>query len=207
MRMIIMTESSKFGGRCVAGINIENGEWVRLVTDDEDTHGAVSPSNLMTADNKMCRILDVVDVPIIKKCGNSIQPENVLMDTSKHITKVRKASIKEVLQIHPAEQHTYVLGNPYSFLSEQMVHNVGHSLTLVDVDDLVINQVTTPEGKNKTKASFKYNGIEYNHVSVTDPTLYSSEDGTEIGKAILVVSIGTPYNSKYYKFVSGVYIQ
>ena len=32
--MIILTKSSKFSAKCVAGINVENGEWVRLVSDD-----------------------------------------------------------------------------------------------------------------------------------------------------------------------------
>ena len=33
-RIIIMTESSKFSGKCVAGIDVDSGEWVRLVSDE-----------------------------------------------------------------------------------------------------------------------------------------------------------------------------
>ena len=39
--MIILTKSSKFSAKCVAGINVENGEWVRLVSDDVEKHGAI----------------------------------------------------------------------------------------------------------------------------------------------------------------------
>ena len=42
MRIIIMTESSKFSGKCVAGIDVNTGRWVRLVSDDEETHGAIA---------------------------------------------------------------------------------------------------------------------------------------------------------------------
>lgn len=53
MRLVIMTESSKFSGKCVAGIDTESGRWVRLVSDDEETHG-----QLLTV---ICIIKMVVD--------------------------------------------------------------------------------------------------------------------------------------------------
>ena len=41
---------------------------------------------------------------------------------------------------------------------------------------------------------------------MTDKDFYSVENGTQYDNAILVVSIGTPYNGKYYKFVSAIYV-
>lgn len=46
--MIILTKSSKFSAKCVAGINVENGEWVRLVSDDVEKHGAIPDYKLQT---------------------------------------------------------------------------------------------------------------------------------------------------------------
>ena len=46
IRMVVLTKSSKYGKNCVAGINLGTGEWVRLVTNDESSHGAVSYVNL-----------------------------------------------------------------------------------------------------------------------------------------------------------------
>lgn len=204
MRMIIMTESSKFGANCVAGINIENGEWVRLVTDDKETHGAVRDENLMTQDDEKCEVLDIVDVPVIEKCDDAIQPENVLMDTSKYIKKLGKADINDVIKIHPAELHTYILGNKYPYVTERKINDVGYSLTLIEVDDLVLHVAENREGKKKTKASFTYNGYEYHDMSVTDRKCYCAPDGFEVGKAYLVVSIGTTSNDKYYKFIANV---
>lgn len=42
IKMVVLTKSSKYGKNCVAGINLVNGNWVRLVTNDESSHGAVS---------------------------------------------------------------------------------------------------------------------------------------------------------------------
>ncbi len=206
MRIIIMTESSKFSGKCVAGINVDNGEWVRLVSNDESTHGAISNEDLICADGRKCNVLDVVRVPVIRKCGDEIQPENVLIDTSKYIMIEGKANLSDVLNIHPAEVRRDILGNIYSYITEQRVRNVGYSLALVEVENLEIHQVETPEGKPKTKASFDYQGEHYQMVSVTDPNFYSVPNGVLYDVALLVVSIGTPYNNRHYKFISGIFV-
>lgn len=206
MRLIIMTESSKFSGKCVAGIDVESGKWVRLVSDDEETHGAIANSDLYYQNKIKCEVLDVVDVPVIQECGDEIQPENVLIDTSKYIRYVGKATLEDVLEIHPAEVRNDILGNKYSYISEQRVDTVGYSLALVEVQNLEIVQVENPTGRPKTKVNFTYRGDLYTQMSVTDPRFYTVANGTRYSSAILVVSIGTPYNDKYYKFVSGIYI-
>ena len=206
VRLIIMTESSKFSGKCVAGIDVETGKWVRLVSDDEETHGAIANRDLYYQDGGKCEVLDIVDVPILEECGNDIQPENVLIDTSKFIEYVEMASLDDVLKIHPAEVRSDILGNKYSYISEQRVNTIGYSLALVEVQNLEIVQVENPNGRPKTKANFTYQGYSYTQMSVTDPRFYSVSSGKRYESAILVVSIGTPYNEKYYKFVSGIYV-
>lgn len=201
-----MTESSKFSGKCVAGIDVESGKWVRLVSDDEETHGAIANNDLYYQDGGKCQVLDIVDVPIIEECGDHIQPENVLLDTSKYIRYVGMASLEDVLEIHPAEIRNDILGNKYSYISEQRVDSVGYSLALVEVQDLEIVQVENPNGRPKTKVNFTYQGYSYTQMSVTDPRFYSVTSGTVYDSAVLVISIGTPYNEKYYKFVSGIYV-
>ncbi len=206
IRLIIMTESSKFSGKCVAGIDVDSGKWVRLVSDDEKTHGAIANRDLYYQNGGKCEVLDIVDVPIIEECGDDIQPENMLIDTSKYIRYVGRASLEDVLEIHPAEVRNDILGNRYSYISEQRVDTVGYSLALVEVQDLEIIQVEIPDGRLKTKVNFRYQGYSYSQMSVTDPRFYSVANGTIYDSAVLVVSIGTPYNEKYYKFVSGIYV-
>ncbi|MEG1958181.1 MAG: hypothetical protein RR071_10690 [Lachnospiraceae bacterium] len=116
MEVAVLTKSSKFGNYCVAGINLASGEFVRLVTEDDTIHGA---------------------------------------------------------------------------------------LTLIRVSDFVVHQRVNAGGR--PKASFNYNGYIYDDMSITDPDYYNAENGTEVDDAILVVSIGSPYGDKHYKFVSAVY--
>lgn len=80
IRMVVLTKSSKYGNNCVAGIDLSNGDWVRLVTEDEASHGAVSDNDLICEDGRSVEVLDVIDAPILGLCNDCVQPENVLLD-------------------------------------------------------------------------------------------------------------------------------
>lgn len=64
-KMIVMTESSKFKNNCVAGIDVNTGDWVRIVSDDENIHGALTNEDITYEDGTMCQVMDVVSVPYI----------------------------------------------------------------------------------------------------------------------------------------------
>lgn len=206
IRMVVLTKSSKYGKNCVAGINLANGGWVRLVTNDESSHGAVADEDLICQDGNIVQVLDIIDAPILGACNTEIQPENVLLDLGTYIEIVGKMSIEEVLKFHPLESRSDILGNIYPYITETRVGSVGYSLTIVEVNDLEIVQEENLAGKPKTKINFNYNGKQYKNISVTDEKFYYAKNGTRYNKAILVVSIGTPYNNRYYKFVSAIYV-
>lgn len=205
--MIILTKSSKFSAKCVAGINVENGEWERLVSDDVEKQGAIPDYKLQTDTREVC-ILDVVEVPIIGRCGDLLQPENVMIDKTEKMKIIDRVTLQDVLKIHPKENgdYKYILGNPYMYVSEDTINDVHRSLTLVKVKNLIIRQVVTPEQKKKTKACFFYRGDYYENIPVTDPDFYNVLDNSFCKSAYLVVSIGTPYNNKYYKFVAKIFV-
>lgn len=206
IRMVVLTKSSKYGNNCVAGINLSNGSWVRLVTEDETSHGAVSDEDLICEDGKSVEVLDVIDAPITGICNDCVQPENVLLDLNTYIEIIGRMTLDEVLEVHPLERKRNILGNDYAYITETRVDTVGYSLIIVEVFDLVISQEENPFGKPKTKAKFVYQGTEYENMSVTDNKFYSVQSETKFERAIIVVSIGTPYNNKYYKFVSAIFV-
>lgn len=204
--LAVLTKSSKYSKYCVAGIDWKTGAWYRLITDDESSHGAVGAQDLIDANGRECDILDVVQVPVITRGNNILQPENVLIDQSKDLTILGKTTLEEILKIHPAEINDYVLGNKYAYIKETKVDQIGHSLTLIKVNDIQIRQVSNPEGNPKTKADFTYMFEQYENLSVTDYRFYSMPHGTHFDNAYLVVSIGSAYNGRYYKFVSAIYV-
>ncbi|HJB46990.1 MAG TPA: hypothetical protein H9713_09840 [Candidatus Mediterraneibacter surreyensis] len=206
IKMVVLTKSAKYGDNCVAGIDLSNGAWVRLVTENEESHGAVSDSALICEDGRSVEVLDVIDAPILKMCDDCIQPENVLLDLDTPIKISGRMTLDEVLKIHPLERKRNILGNDYIYITEARVDSVGYSLIMVEVFDLVFTREENTEGKTKLKASFKYQETEYKNMSVTDRKYLKIQNETRFEKAILVVSIGTPYNSRYYKFVSAIFV-
>ncbi len=205
IRMAVLTKSAKYGNNCVAGIDLSNGQWVRLVTGDEASHGAVSDKALICKGGRSVEVLDVINVPVLRKCDDSIQPENVLLDEDACIEITGKMTLDDVLKIHPLERKRNILGNDYAYITEARVDTVGYSLILVEVSDLVILQEENTEGKTKMKARFVYQGTEYENMSITDRKYYLTPSGTRFERAVLVVSIGTPYKGRYYKFVSAIF--
>lgn len=128
MEIVILTKSSKNNGYCVAGIDINDGKWVRLISDDEDSHGALFYHHMKYDTGTTCEILDVVKAPCIQKNPSPYQPENVLIDTNQCWKKLGKYSIEQVLQKHPSETHPRLLGNTSHFLTEAEIASVGHPL-------------------------------------------------------------------------------
>jgi len=80
---------------------------------------------------------------------------------------------------------------------------VGHSLILVKVENLVIVHPNV----RSTKANFRYGFATYENMSVTDPDFYHTSDQTEIGDAVLIMSLpDTPYQERnYYKFIAKIF--
>ena len=199
----ILTKSAKNGGYCVAGVDVKSGRWIRLVSGDEESHGALFDQDMQYRNGSGCRILDVVRVPILRDVPTDYQPENVLINENEYWEKISELSIDDVLEIHPTETHACLLGNIYPYITEERIESVGHSLILVKVRDLVI---THPHARS-TKAEFKYRLNTYENMSVTDHDFYSTPDQTRIEKAILVMSLpDAPYQERrYYKFIAKIF--
>ena len=202
-----MAKSFKNKNYCVAGIDPETGKWVRIVSEDEDTLGALTESDVTYADGTECQVLDIVQFPIKEEVPTKRQPENVLLHRGYPIVKDGAARLEDVLRIHPAENHRLLFGNRYNSIKEEYLEESGinYSLVLVKVDHLIFNYMQNKEGKTKFKASCVFNGNTYEEMSVTDPEYYNADGDSEISSAYIVVSIGAPYNGRHYKFIASIF--
>ena len=81
--IIILTKSAKHGKYCVAGIDIKSKSWVRLVSDDVASDGALSNLDIRLSNGKFCKPLDLVRVYIKQAVSESCQTENHLIEKDK----------------------------------------------------------------------------------------------------------------------------
>lgn len=201
--IVVLTESSKDGGLCVAGVDYNTGEWVRFVKKDGKP---ITKAIMQYADRRSVEILDCIRVHTIGSAATPIQPENVYLNTAIRIKRIKKISLRELLRIHNLENHRNILGS-YNHVIKSNAERVGHSLELIKVQNTILYKVPGPKGYNKSKLEFDYNNVHYTNMSITDPDYYYVEDGTSLGDAILIISLAN-INYKdygYFKFVAKIF--
>lgn len=200
-RLIILTTSSKQKNLCVAGIEVETGAFIRLVSDIAEIKFAIPKILTRFTDCSYCEPLDVVDVPIIEAQPLDFQPENFLVDQTKSWVKVDRASLQDVIDLHSLDNYDFIFGNTFFSVHESVAKRLGYSLTIVKVTNFELFTTPSANGQIKTKCRFKYRGSVYNEMSVTDPSLYRVPAGYKSDEAVLIISI--PNDGPWlYKFVS-----
>ena len=113
MNFVILTKSSKHGKYCVAGIDISNGNWVRLTTDDVNTDGAVSDEDLECIDGRNAQVMDEIEIDV-EPDPDPIQPENMKIIPRNGLPRfIQQYDLNMVLRIHPAERENYVFFTRY----------------------------------------------------------------------------------------------
>lgn len=96
--VVILTRSSKYRNFCVAGVDINTGKWVRLVSDNNEIHGALNKDDITYENGVSCKELDVVTVPINGTVSGGHQSENKLINTKERWKKLGTATIQDIIQ-------------------------------------------------------------------------------------------------------------
>lgn len=199
MRVIVLTKSDKNGGFCVAGIDVETGNFVRLVSNNSFSHYAIPQHYMQNID-----VLDVIDVSVNRCVPSFCQQENVevRLEQWQKICSISTDDLKQLVN----NDLPFIFVDDCFYLEETDAQKLSYSLMMVQVSNLSI----TRNQYNKTKARFYYNGTWYSNMSITDPQFYNFEGF--IGNAILVISIpDVGHTSEYYsesrcyKFVSKIF--
>lgn len=170
---IVLTKSFKHGCYCIAGINVSNGEWIRLVTEDSDTEGAVPDEDARYSDGRPVEVLDCVKIDLIRLSPTNAQSENWLYNQEVFWQFVRKYTINEVLQLHPLDTAIPVFGSYDNYCTPDQLD--GSSLLLVKVSQPSITVKTYEnDWSPKTKVYFycTIDNRNYSRFSVSDICLY-----------------------------------
>lgn len=204
-----MTKSKKHSGYCVAGIDYETGEWIRLVSSDLETEGAVPCEDLQYSNGETLEVYDIIMCRLLRKCGTIVQPENCLYDETVKWKKVGKSNLDEVIKIHGYDSVEYVFENEDTKLPADWIFSGNPSLCLLKVKDASIG-VKTFEDK-KIYLNFTYDDIQYKYMSISQIDLLNyyrnkTDDSYPLGTVTVVFSLTDKYywNGKYYKVVAQI---
>ena len=225
-RIIVLANSIKKGGRCAAGREIDDedgiGGWIRPISDVEE--GTLMPQHMAVDTGNSLKVLDIVDVPLVRYANDRCHPEDWNVGTPKwqHVDTIDPNDIA-ILEETPAGLWPEAKANSdrvtCDFLLRQKQHQ---SLYLIRPENLRVRlwrEFNRYKGYNqkKTRAVFNYRGIEYD-LSLTDPVITTKHCTTfpNVGEApsefslpfrdecLVCVSLTPKLGAYHYKVVATV---
>lgn len=205
--IIILANSWKEGGRCIAGIDIAKEKWTRPIPS-KTNH--VVP---LTKEIEDLNLLDIVEVPFSGKKPNrpdkyQIENEYVKTYNWKKVGQAKVSQIKKYCENKELILHTDNDRVAPSILDAKP-HNKWNSLQLIETK---VKFYADPRKSHRWRVRFKDGLGNTLNIQLTDPVANEQlVEGKDLnGKCILTVSLGqvwppdgslTPY---CYKLVAGV---
>lgn len=215
-RIICLANSKKEGERCIAGIDIDTGKWVRPVCDDQYPQDGRVPENIRLVDGREPELLDVLEMSLANT-GNDFgfECENLSIHPPrwKCLGKARPADL-----IKYCDNYTQILHNSGKYVNPSYLKNLPfeerRTLQLVRVNKFDIEQRTTSKGGIEWKGTIQsVNGQRLTRIKITDLVFIRKlNEGYQItGQYLVTVSLGMPWAYEgwegeipCWKLISGV---
>ena len=202
MEFLCLANSRKPPARCVAGLDLATGMWLRPVSDENNGGLSVNQA-LIQVDGRLRGIqpLDVVEFDKSQSLPGVGQPENVARGQGEWVYK-RRLFTSELVGLF--ESNPYLLQDRYDRVLEQNSQQVKSSLCLVSVMDPEFK--LNPSNRDQLRAHFKFRNHEFN-LAVTDDSTWVNQAKIDArrfsqGRWAFTVSLGTPFNGSLFKLVA-----
>jgi len=178
-RIIVLANSMKKGGRCVAGREVDGkeatvGNWLRPISDESE--GELMSRHMVTANGLPVEVLDIVDVPLHHHANDKCHPEDWVLATS-HPWKHRKQFlVKDLVGLEEKPRNLWLedRSNTDRVTCDFLQHRKQQqSLYLLRPKNLRVRlwrEFNPRKGykQKKTRAIFDYGDAEF-ALSLTDP--------------------------------------
>ncbi len=214
--IVCLAKSIKHGGYCIAGKEVDSGEWIRPISDREDEE--IRLEDCACEGNEQPRVLDIISIPILEPRPGSYQRENHLIYSGHRWSKQGKMAWDDLAKLVDDVGGPLWLNGHSSYygvndrVPEASISRLTSSLVLIRPTDLMICVET--EGaefgnpRRKTRATFNYDGHPYK-IAVTDPIikdrLWSKPGKHPMGSdSLICVSLGEIHDGYAYKLAAAI---
>jgi hypothetical protein len=210
--LVCFANSTKLGGRCIAGKEPAGGNsWIRPVSDKET--GELSLANIRFENGRVPALLDIVSMRLLRPAPKDYQTENHVIDAGCYWKTEGRLRWREALGLVDAPSGALWINGSSSWaglndrIDEAQASNLPRSLYLVRPTELRL-VVGVQYDSRAVRARFTLNEEQYN-LRVTDPVAKESyllkKDGNyPIESALLCISLSEPLKGYVYKLVAGV---
>ena len=156
-RVVCFANSYKTGGTCIAGKDVKDGAWIRPVSDRATEE--LSFSEYCYDGNKNPKLLDIIDVPLLKPVPHDHQTENHLIEKQRW---VKRGSLSwddlEQYRDRPeclwANTDSTKGGGIYDCMDPKIAATYDYSLVLIKRKQLTV-QVGTSTWDGQTKKTYR----------------------------------------------------
>ncbi len=207
IKIILLANSRKLGGRCLAGIEVEervagrftlvlnNGmpKWVRPISNG--LNGEVSVD-----DAKKYQNLEIIELFNVRPNPQGFQSENVLVDG---IRSIQKTQLSEAdLNLLCDSLHNLIFSNRGRAVVAESINELCYSLMMVKPSKFEAYETLNARGVRQMRGKFLFNGNEYDF-PVTDACY--DIDAKNGGVVFLALSIGLEFEGWHSKLIAGVH--
>lgn len=217
--IVLLANSRKLSGRCLAGRESANGgssSWIRPISDRQAEE--VSERERQYENGSDPKLLDVIYVPLLAPAPGCHQPENWRLDPGFYWKKVGELSREDLFAFVSEEEPLWFNGvSTFHGENDEMSHSLADRLTdslrLIFLQNGLSLFVFAPKqafgnSKRRVLAAFNYAGTHY-RLWVTDPEIereFLNKPNGEyvLGASFLTISVGEPFNGNCYKLVAAI---
>jgi hypothetical protein len=180
-RLIVLANSFKYGGRCIAGRELiahsntyRPGDWVRPLSAREG--GEFMLPELRLSTGRPVQVRDVIDIPLGEPVGDPFQPENWHLGPGPwQLVRTPTALPLTWLEETPPDLW-HEPGNRSDRTSDEFlkVRPPRQSLVLIRPQNFRLQVAADPnKDQPRRRALFCYRGLEYD-LHITDPVFWDS---------------------------------
>ena len=209
-RIVCLANSRKRSARCIAGRELVDdfpGDWIRPISTHMNPE--IPERKCRYEDGSDLRLLDIVDIPVLKHHPRDHQRENWLLDPQDGWIKVDEYSWNDLQQL--SETGGILWRNGYHKYNDRIplreTRELTSSLKLIHVDKLSLRVFTFRDSGPRVRGQF-YFGDNYYALRVTDPDIestYSKNGNYDLGECYLTISLGNPFkDGNCYKLIAAV---
>jgi hypothetical protein len=216
--ILCLANSEKHGQRCLAGVRLDTGGWIRPVSTREG--GALFEDQYTTESGKVVQPLDSVRIHFDQYSPKYHQPENWLISNEKswellntELNKPQLLALNTALQRKGKIFSTKQNSRPKTKLKENLSTR---SLTLIRPQDVNFYIETNNDRNNQPRTEFDFDGYHYN-LPITDPRwrqrvngenpddLPSVNDLDDDEEVLFTISLGEAFEGFCYKIVAAIF--
>ncbi|SHJ79976.1 dual OB domain-containing protein [Paramaledivibacter caminithermalis] len=216
-RFALLAKSPKCKNLCIAGIDLEKQDFIRIVSQEEEIEYAVRHKDAMYDERTPIQLHDIIECECISKDNNIYQPENYINDDQYYWEKIGVFDLSTLLNMKILNREKYIFYNTSRAILPSEINNITieqrYSLMLIKPQEVYITVQDNPWnewGHKKIRMHIKYKNRWYYDISVTDTKITNEYDNYSIGKykldrdVLLFISLGELHKEtqRHYKLVT-----